>query len=61
MFVRNQPLVDKDKILLPPLYIKLGLLKNFIKPMNKFGQYFEYLREQFTKFNVKLKETFLFG
>jgi hypothetical protein len=29
--------------------------------MNKFGQYFEYLREQFTKFNVKLKETFLFG
>jgi hypothetical protein len=30
--------------------------------MNKFGQYFEHLMEQFTKFSgAKLKETFLFG
>lgn len=33
--IRNQPLVDKDHILLPPLHIKLGLMKNFIKAMNK--------------------------
>jgi hypothetical protein len=32
--VRNQPLVDKDKILLPPLHIKSRLIKNFFKAMN---------------------------
>jgi hypothetical protein len=36
--VRNQPLVDKDKILLPPLHIKLGFTKNFVKAMNKHGK-----------------------
>ena len=39
--VRNRPLVDKDKILLPPLYIKLWLMKNFVKAMNKHGKSFE--------------------
>jgi hypothetical protein len=34
-YVRNQQLVDKDKILLPPLHIKLGLMKNFVKAMKK--------------------------
>jgi hypothetical protein len=29
--VRNQPLVDKDKILLPPLHMKLGFMKNLVK------------------------------
>jgi len=43
--VRSQPLVDKDKNLLPPLYIKLGLMKNYVKAMNKHGKGFEYLRE----------------
>jgi len=33
--VRNQLLVDTDKILLPPLHIKLGVMKNFVKAMNK--------------------------
>jgi hypothetical protein len=42
--VKNQPLSDKDKNL-PPLYIKLGLMKNFVKAMNKQGKCFEYLRD----------------
>jgi len=45
--VRNQLLVDKYKILLLPLHIKLGLMKNFVKAMNKHGKGFEYLREKF--------------
>ena len=45
--VRNQPLVDKDKILLPPLYIRLGLMKNFIKAMYLYDKGFEYLKEKF--------------
>jgi hypothetical protein len=51
VFVRYQPIVDKDKILLPLIYIKLELLENFIKAMNKCGHDFEYLREQFPKFS----------
>ena len=47
--VRNQPLVKKGTILLPPLHIKLGLMKNFIKAMNKHGKGFQYLIEKFKK------------
>ena len=56
--VRNQLLVDKDKILLPPIYVKLGLIKNFVKA----GKGFEYLREKFPKLSdPKLKEGILIG
>jgi hypothetical protein len=56
---RNKLLFDKDKILLPLLYIKLELLKNFIKTMIKYGQDFEYLREQLPTYsNVRLNEVF---
>jgi hypothetical protein len=46
-FVRHQLLVDEDKNLLPPLHIKFGLMKNFVKAMDKHGKDFEYLREKF--------------
>ena len=46
---RNRPIVDKDKILLLPLHIKLGLMKNFVKAMNKEGKDFEFLRDNFPK------------
>jgi hypothetical protein len=60
--VRNQPLVDKYKILLSPLHIKYGLKKNFLKAMEKHGEGFEYLGEKFTKFSVaKLKEGIFIG
>ena len=53
----NRPLVDKDKILLPPLHTKLGLMKNFVKAVNKQGKGFEHLREKFPKLgDAKLKE-----
>jgi len=44
MCVRNQPLVDKENILLPPLNIKLGFMKNLVKAVNKHGTGFEYFR-----------------
>jgi len=47
--LRNQLLVDKYKILLSPLHIKLGLMKNFVTAMNKHGKGFEYLKEKFPK------------
>jgi len=40
--VRNQLLVDNGKILLLPPHIKVGLMKNFVKAMNKHGKGFQY-------------------
>ena len=35
--VKHQPLVDPNDVYLPPLHIKLGLIKNFVKAMNLQG------------------------
>jgi len=42
----NPPLVLQEKIYLPPLHIKLGLMKNFVKDMAKTGHGFEYVRSE---------------
>jgi hypothetical protein len=61
-WVKNQPVVDKDQMLLPLLHIKLGLMKNFIKAVNKHGKGFEYLRKTFLKLiDTKLKEGVFIG
>jgi hypothetical protein len=41
--VTCKPLVDPKKVYLPPLHIKLGLMKNFVKAMDRDGQGFLYL------------------
>ena len=45
--VVNPPLVLPEKIFLPPLHTKLGLMKSFVKGMYKTGRGFEYLRNKF--------------
>ena len=45
--VINEPLVDPQKILLPPLHIKLGLMKQFVKALDKEGRCFRYLCSKF--------------
>ena len=56
-YVRTEPLVDKNKILLPPLHITLGLMNIFVKAMNKHNKGFEYLRDKFPELSdAKLKE-----
>ena len=51
-----------EDVLLPPLHIKLGLMKNFVKGMNKEGQAFRYLRNKFPKVsNTKVKESIFVG
>jgi len=45
--VFNPPLILPEKIYLPPLHIKLGLMKNFVKGMGKAGRRFEYVRNNF--------------
>ena len=41
--VVNPPLVLPEKIYLSSLHIKLGLMKNFMKGMDKTGHGFEYV------------------
>ena len=48
----HHPLVDPKKVLLPPLHINLGLIKNFVKAMIKYnqeGEGFQYIKSKFAK------------
>ena len=55
--VINKPLVEPAKMLLPPLHIKLGLMKQFVKALDKEGKCFAYLIERFPALSsAKLKE-----
>ena len=57
-----KPLVDPKDVLLPPLHIKLGLMKNFVKGMNQEGRAFKYIREKFPKLSdAKVKEGIFVG
>lgn len=55
--VIHESLVDPSKILIPPLHIKLGLMKQFVKSLDKSNACFQYLVGKFPKLSeAKLKE-----
>jgi len=55
--VINEPLVETSKVLLPPLHIKLGLMKQFVKALDKNGECYAYLgHKNPTISDAKLKE-----
>ena len=45
--LKENPLVDMNKVLLPPLHIKFGLMKNFVKALHKNGAAFQHLSTVF--------------
>ena len=60
--VQHSPLVDSKKTLLPPLHIKLGLMKNFVKALDKTKVGFKYLYEKFPRLSeAKIKEGIFVG
>ena len=60
--IKYTPLVARDKILLPPLHIKLGLMKNLVKKMNQEGEAFKYLKTKFPHLSdAKIKEGIFVG
>jgi len=60
--VVTPPLVLLEKMNLPPLHIKLGLLKNFVKGMDKTSCGFEYVRNKFPNVSdAKIKEGIFIG
>ncbi|GBN85247.1 hypothetical protein AVEN_166061-1 [Araneus ventricosus] len=60
--VAHDPLVPKENIYLPPLYIKLGLIKQFVKAMDKTGEGFHFLKTKFPRLSGdKIKEGIFVG
>ena len=54
--------MDMNKVLLPPLHIKLGLMKNFVKALHKNGAAFQHLSTVFLGLSAaKLKEGLFVG
>ena len=44
--ILNPAFVDRSNVILPPLHVKLGLMKQFLKALNK-GACFKYIQEKF--------------
>jgi len=44
--VIKEPLVEERKILLPPLHLKLGLMKQYVRALNKTGHCFQYIAKK---------------
>ena len=47
--VLNSPLIERSKILLPPLHIKLGLGKQFVKSLKPTSRAFRHIRQLFPR------------
>lgn len=47
--VKSKPLVEPKQILMPPLHIKLGLMKQFVKALDKDTDAFAFLKKTFPK------------
>ena len=45
--ITNPALVESSKVILPPLHIKLGLIKQFVKALDKQGLCFKYISKKF--------------
>ena len=55
-------LVDRSNVILPPLHIKLGLMKQFVKALNKKGACFKYIQEKFPNLSAeKVREGVFVG
>ena len=60
--VIRQPLVLREKILLPTLHIKLGLAKQFVKALKSDSEAFKYVQAMFPKLSqAKMKDGIFTG
>ena len=60
--IKNPALIDKSDVLLPPLHIKLGLMKQMVKAMDKTLPAFNYLVEKFPNLSgATIKEGIFVG
>ena len=58
--VINEPLVNRDRIILPPFHIKLGLMKQFAKALDKHGSCLSYIVQKFPGINIEKHKAEIF-
>lgn len=51
--ILHDPIVSRDKIIFPPLHIKLGLMKQFVKALNTDGECFQYIVSAFPALSLE--------
>lgn len=51
--IGNPPIIDRGKIILPPLHSKLGLMKQFVKALNHNGHCFTYITQKMHDLSMK--------
>ena len=56
----NEPLVSRDRIILPPLHIKFSLMKQFVKALDKHGDCFNYIVKKFPGPSMEKMKTGIF-
>ena len=56
----NESLVSRDRIILPPLHIKLGLMKQFVKALDKHGDCFNYIVKKFPGLSIEKMKAGIF-
>ena len=54
MKIVQKPLVDSQKLLLPPLHVKLGIVKSFVKAMDTYKVFCKTIFFSFLKLSQKL-------
>jgi hypothetical protein len=60
--VLAKSLIDREQVILPALHIKLGIMKQFVKALDKNGECFKYLQNKFPKLSdAKIKEGIFVG
>ena len=60
--VKNIPLINPKKVVLPPLHITLGQTKQFVKALDKDGAAFKYLQNMLPKLSeAKVKGGIFIG
>lgn len=55
-----EPLVDPKNIVFPPLHIKLGLMKQFVKAIDHSGDCFSYICSTFSSLTIEKKKAGIF-
>ena len=58
--VKWEPLIEPQKVLMPPLRIKLGLIKQFFTALGKKSEAFKYLQDLFPKLSKAKVEAGIF-
>src|SRR5678815_2436538 len=56
----REPLVQRENIILPPLHIKLGLMKQFVKALDHDGECFRYICSTFPGLSDEKKKDGIF-